>query len=117
MALNIIRAGATQTRTLPDGVKRSIMAYDSDVTLSFMRSEKNESVNSFHAHPHRQLVYILCGSGVFCVDNESELVKAGDCVSIPSDAVHSFTRIDEYTEWLEFFAPGRDDLAGEFKQA
>lgn len=115
MALSIIRAGATETRSLPDGVKRSIMAYDKDVTLSFMRSDRKESLNSSHSHPHRQIVYVLSGSGVFCIDGESEIMNAGDCVTIPANAAHTFTSFSEPTEWLEFFAPGREDLKAEFK--
>ncbi len=115
MALNIIRAGTTATRTLPDGVKRSIMAYDEDVTLSFMRSDTKEGFDSSHSHPHRQIVYVISGSGVFCIEGETGTMNAGDCVTIPANASHTFISFSEPTEWLEFFTPGRDDLRAEFK--
>lgn len=114
MSFELIRNGETKTRVLPDGVRRSILSCDSDVTLSLMRSDALESLDSTHSHMHRQIVYILRGSGIFRIGEETREVSAGDCITIEADAPHTFIHFSEYTEWLEFFAPGRSDLAPEF---
>ncbi|MBR5381420.1 MAG: cupin domain-containing protein [Oscillospiraceae bacterium] len=114
--MDIIHKGETKSVVMPDGALRSIVACDEDVTLVYMRSEKSGDVDSAHSHPHRQVVYVMQGSGRFKVGSEVMEVTAGDCISIPSDVPHCFVRFLEHTEWLEFFAPGRADLAHEFQR-
>src|SRR5262249_36416510 len=44
-----------------------------------------------HAHDPEQLYFILEGSGRMTVGTEAAQVKAGDCVFIPSGALHGLT--------------------------
>jgi len=117
MSFEIIHKGEMKSVVMPDGALRSIVACDRDVTLAYMRSERSGDVDSTHSHPHRQVVYVMQGAGRFKIGDDVQELKAGDCVSIPSNASHCFVRFFEHTEWLEFFAPGREDLAHEFTRA
>ena len=114
MPFDIVRKGETRTFVMPDGALRSVVACDKELTLSYMRSEASGDVDNTHSHMHRQVVYIMQGSGLFRLDGETLEVRAGDCISIGSNAKHSFVRFFEHTEWLEFFTPGREDLEREF---
>jgi mannose-6-phosphate isomerase-like protein (cupin superfamily) len=41
-----------------------------------------------HNHPEVQIYVIIAGSGQMHVDQESRTVSAGDCIFIPSNAMH-----------------------------
>ena len=41
-----------------------------------------------HRHPPEQVYYVLDGSGLMTVGDETERVGPGDCVFIPSDTPH-----------------------------
>jgi len=44
-----------------------------------------------HSHDyHEQIYYILKGSGIMTVGDESEVVKEGDAIYIPPSTVHGF---------------------------
>ncbi|HLZ62498.1 MAG TPA: cupin domain-containing protein [Ktedonosporobacter sp.] len=62
-----------------------------------------------HSHPHEQLTVVLRGELRFTLGEETQILRAGDAISIPSDIPHSAVAITE-TELLDVFTPVRDDL-------
>jgi mannose-6-phosphate isomerase-like protein (cupin superfamily) len=48
-----------------------------------------------HAHQPEQMYFILEGSGVMAVGDEQRPVSAGDCIFIPSFAVHGLQNNDQ----------------------
>jgi mannose-6-phosphate isomerase-like protein (cupin superfamily) len=45
-------------------------------------------IQKMHSHGPEQMYYVLEGEGVIIVGNETEIVGAGDCIFIPSNAPH-----------------------------
>ena len=93
-------------------VTRILLAFNDEeegYTLNKFSAEKGAQ-GPMHAHPHKQILYMLKGSGLFSAAGEEFDVKAGDVVEIGSDEPHTFLTFYEATEWLEFFTPHREDF-------
>jgi len=88
---------------------REILAWDKDYTVTRMTHERGFD-NPPHRHPHKQVMYILEGKGIFIRGDEELEVSAGDTIVIDSNVPHTFKYTLEKTVWLEFFTPGREDL-------
>ncbi|MBU5464893.1 cupin domain-containing protein [Anaerotignum sp. MSJ-24] len=93
-------------------VGRELLAYDEDYTVNRLFAPKGGN-GPIHKHPHKQVVYVLKGSGLFTCGGKDFDVKAGDVVQIESNEEHTFKDIYEDTEWLEIFTPGREDFKPE----
>ena len=87
---------------------RVILADDPDFTLTRMSAPPSRGPTP-HSHPHKQLVYVLSGSGAMLVGEELIPVKAGSVVAVPPEVPHIMHHVTEPTEWLEYFTPGRED--------
>ena len=48
-----------------------------------------------HAHEQEQCYYIISGSGKMFIDDQTQVVKKGDAVFIPSNATHGIENIGE----------------------
>lgn len=93
-------------------VTRNLLAFDDDekgYTLNKLSAKKGAE-GPMHSHPHKQVVYVLEGSGLFSADGNDFDIKAGDVVEIGSNEPHTFLMFYEDTQWLEFFTPQRDDF-------
>ncbi|MCH8012423.1 MAG: cupin domain-containing protein [Candidatus Marinimicrobia bacterium] len=55
-----------------------------------------------HNHVPEQIYYILEGSGLMTVGNETARVEPGDCIFIPSQALHGLKNKGEIT--LRYFS-------------
>ena len=86
---------------------RELLAQDEDYSFTRMTHPRGLD-NPPHHHPHRQVMYILKGSGVFLRGEEKLEVKAGDVIVIGPDVPHTFQYTNEETVWLEYFTPGRN---------
>ena len=87
---------------------RTVLADDPDYTLTKMSAQPCRGPAP-HSHPHKQLVYVLSGSGAMLVGDELIPVKAGSVVAVPPGVPHIMHHVTEPTEWLEYFTPGRED--------
>ena len=59
-----------------------------------------------HSHLPEQIYFILEGTGKMTVDKETREVRAGDCVFIPSQAVHGLANMaDSLLSYLSAAAP------------
>lgn len=88
---------------------RTVLEYDGDYTLTRMCCRPGLGPAP-HSHPHKQVIYVLSGRGVFLLDGRPIPVEPGSHVAIPSGAPHTFRCVYEEISWLEFFTPGREDL-------
>lgn len=96
-------------RDLPErAAERTVLADDPDYTLTRMSAQPCRGPAP-HTHPHKQLVYVLRGSGAMLVGNELIPVSAGSVVAVPPNVPHIMHHVTEETEWLEYFTPGRED--------
>ena len=87
---------------------RVILADDPDYTMTRMSAPPSRGPAP-HSHPHKQLVYVLSGSGAMLVGEELIPVRAGSVVAVPPNVPHIMHHADTPMEWLEYFTPGRED--------
>lgn len=90
------------------GVKRKILSYSNELMMCEITFEKGAKGN-FHSHKHLQITYIAKGSFEFTIDGETKIVKQGDSVYMPSDAVHGVTALEEGI-LVDVFNPMREDF-------
>lgn len=90
------------------GVTRKILSYSNDLMMCEISFEKGAKGN-FHSHKHLQITYIAKGSFEFTIDGETKVVKQGDSVYMPSDAVHGVTALEEGI-LVDVFNPMREDF-------
>ena len=96
-------------RDLPErAAEREVLADDPDYTLTRMSASACRGPAP-HSHPHKQLVYVLRGSGAMLVGDALIEVRAGSVVAVPPNVPHIMHHVTEDTEWLEYFTPGRED--------
>ena len=88
--------------------ERRVLADDPDYTLTKMSAPPSRGPAP-HSHPHKQLVYVLRGSGAMLVGSELVPVSAGSVVAVPPGVPHIMHHVTEDAEWLEYFTPGRED--------
>ncbi len=62
-----------------------------------------------HSHVHEQISVVLQGEVEFTIAGEQQMLRTGDAVVIPGNAVHTAKAIVQ-SELLESFAPVREDL-------
>ena len=61
-----------------------------------------------HSHPHEQITNILSGEFELTVDGRPMILRAGDYLVIPPEAVHSGRSITDCTI-IDVFCPVRED--------
>jgi len=90
------------------GVTRKVLSYSDELMMCEISFEKGAKGN-VHSHPHLQITYIAEGAFEFMIDGETKLVKKGDSVYMPSDAVHGVTCL-EAGKLVDVFNPKRDEF-------
>lgn len=96
-------------------VTRKLLAYEDSeggYTINYMQAAAGTQAPP-HSHPHRQVVYMLSGKGVFRCGEELQALTSGDVIQIDPDVPHTFDSISEDAAWLEFFTPQREDYRPE----
>lgn len=93
---------------LGGGIKRKIMAYDDRIMLVNVHFEAG-GVGALHNHYHSQVTYVASGEFEFTVDNEVKLVKEGDALYIPPNAMHG-TICKKSGILIDVFSPIREDF-------
>ena len=63
-----------------------------DISIQITDVDPNES-QFLHSHKEAQCYYILSGMGLMTVDDQTEEVKEGDAVFVPSNAAHGIKNI------------------------
>ncbi|MFC1633923.1 cupin domain-containing protein [Planctomycetota bacterium] len=63
-----------------------------DISIQITDVEPNES-QFLHSHEQAQCYYILSGTGWMTVDDQTEEVKEGDAVFVPSNSTHGIKNI------------------------
>ncbi len=65
-----------------------------------------------HRHPETEVFRVLEGRYLFVVDDRRFHAEAGDVVSVPGEAVHTFVNVaDAPSRQLVIFSPGLDAAA------
>ena len=90
------------------GVTRKILSYSEDLMMCEITFQKGARGN-VHAHEHLQITYIAKGSFEFTIDGETKVVKQGDSVYMPSNAVHGVLALEDGI-LVDVFNPMRKDF-------
>lgn len=90
------------------GLDRRIMAYDEELMLVEVTMDTG-AVGALHTHPHHQVDYLVSGCVEFELEGDKRIMRAGDSVVIPQNAVHG-ARALEPSVLLDIFAPMRKDF-------
>lgn len=90
------------------GVTRKILCYSDELMMCEITFKKGAQGN-FHKHEHLQITYIAKGSFEFTIDGETKIVKQGDSVYMPSNAVHGVTALEDGI-LVDVFNPCRQDF-------
>lgn len=90
------------------GVTRKILTYSEELMMCEIHFEKGAKGNT-HSHPHLQITYVAKGSFEFTIDGETKVVKEGDSVYMPSNAVHGVVALEEGI-LVDVFNPMRQDF-------
>ena len=96
--------------SLEPGVIRDLLAHCEAYTITRLFIDSG-TLNSFHSHSNSQAIFIMSGKGVFRTGAEYEEVISGECLQIQPNVLHGFCEVSERVQMLEFFTPGRPDIA------
>ncbi|MCK9862184.1 cupin domain-containing protein [Paenibacillus sp. ATY16] len=90
------------------GVKRKILCAEGSLMMMEVHFERGAEGYE-HKHPHEQMSYCLKGTMQFTIDGTVTVIKQGESVYIPSNALHGAKAL-EPSALLDTFTPIRRDL-------
>lgn len=93
---------------LGGGVSRQILGYNKDLMMVKVIFKKG-AIGAVHAHVHTQTTYCAGGAFEFSIGRETQVVKEGDALYIPSGMLHGVVCIEE-GELIDTFNPVREDF-------
>lgn len=98
--------GSESVEAVP-GVHLTQLAEGQGMSVQHFRIEPGATVPE-HSHLHEQAGWVQDGAGVFLVEGEELLVRAGDSYSIPSGQPHAVeVRSDDPLVGVDIFHPPR----------
>jgi quercetin dioxygenase-like cupin family protein len=89
-----------------ESIARRFITGDS-LTVARFELKKGGVVPS-HAHVHEQVSVVMTGALRFTVDGQNTIVRAGEVMQIPSNAVHSVEALEDALV-IDVFSPVRQD--------
>ena len=93
---------------LGGGTERRILAYNENLMAVEVGFEAG-AVGAPHTHPHTQCSYVLSGVFRYTVEEEEHLLRPGDSIIVPGDAVHGTVCVEQGV-LLDIFTPCRQDF-------
>ncbi len=91
---------------ISDTVERRFITADSMTVGRFML--KRGGVVPSHAHANEQISMVLSGALRFSIDGTETIVRAGEVMQIPGNAVHGVEALED-TIAIDVFHPVRQD--------
>ncbi len=97
-------------KTLVEGQNyRKVLAHSENVMIAEVYFE-NGAVGQPHTHVHEQISYCLEGEFEYTIEDNSQILKKGDSVFVPSNLLHSCKVLSDKGVLLDVFAPQREDF-------
>lgn len=103
-----ISGTATAVQDLGGGVSRQILGYNDQLMMVRVLFEK-AAVGAVHSHPHVQTTYCVSGAFEFSIGEETWIIREGDAMYVPSDALHGVVCLEKGV-LLDTFNPVRQDF-------
>jgi mannose-6-phosphate isomerase-like protein (cupin superfamily) len=98
MDMNMLITNRKNTRLGKyDGFKTNLLIGENNsgsknISIQFTDVELN-GMQFVHSHEQEQCYYIISGTGLMTIDNQTEEVEEGDAVFIPSNSSHGIKNI------------------------
>ncbi|NLK68022.1 MAG: cupin domain-containing protein [Clostridiaceae bacterium] len=99
----------TKSQNAGNGVTRKILGRGGSLMMVEVKFDKN-AIGDPHTHPHEQVSYIASGSFEFTLEGEKQILKKGDSVYIPANAIHETVALEDDSIILDVFTPQREDF-------
>lgn len=93
---------------LAKGIHSTILGHGGGLMAVENRFDKG-AVAPNHAHVHEQTVYIVNGVFEFYLDGEVRVLRSGDSLYAPANAVHGCVCLEQGLV-LDVFSPQREDF-------
>lgn len=106
--MNVVKNSEIQWTELGGGVKRKVLAHNSDGMVVQVQFEEG-AVGAPHSHPHVQCTYVLSGTFIFTVGGKEYEVSAGDTLAFERNETHGALCTAAGTV-LDIFSPMREDF-------
>jgi len=95
-------------KNVAPGMNRQIMGYDSNLMLVKVHFDKG-GIGARHQHPHQQVSYVVSGKFEVEIDSKKAILTAGDCFTVPQNAMHGAVCLEEGV-LIDTFSPMREDF-------
>ena len=93
---------------LDEKSRRKVLCHSDNLMMVEVTFDKG-GVGSMHRHVHEQITYVHKGSFEFTIEGETRIVKQGDSLYFPSDALHGCTALEDGV-LIDVFTPERKDF-------
>lgn len=93
---------------LGGGVSRKIMGWDNQIMMVIVKFEEG-AIGSPHQHFQTQTSYCAKGKFEFTIGDEKQIVKEGDGIYVPPNAVHGAICLEPGI-LIDVFSPVREDF-------
>ena len=97
-----------QWEELGGGLKRKIVAYDSNLMMVKVSFEKG-AIGTLHSHFHTQISYVESGEFEISIDGQKKILVKGDAYFIPPDLIHGALCLQPGI-LVDVFNPMREDF-------
>lgn len=105
---NFIKNSDVKVDKLQEGLSRQIMGYDSDLMVVRVYFDTG-TVAPTHKHFHQQVTYVEKGKFEVRIEDNAQVLEAGDAFIIPPNKMHGATCLEEGI-LIDTFSPKRDDF-------
>ena len=99
-----------KSTVMMEGVTRKVRARGGSLMMVEVTFDKKGTILPKHKHFHEQVTYIVKGSMEFEVNGETQIIKPGDSVYMPSNMEHGAVILEDDTVALDTFTPQREDF-------
>jgi quercetin dioxygenase-like cupin family protein len=103
-----IKDASLEWEIVDEFISRKIMGYD-DKLMTVKVAFKKGGVGAMHHHHHSQTSYVASGSFEITINDEKQVLKAGDVYYIPSNVPHGAVALEDGV-LIDSFSPMREDF-------
>lgn len=93
---------------LDDKTRRKVLCHDGSMMMVEVTFDK-DGIGVAHRHVHEQITYVAKGSFEFVIEGEAHIVRQGDSLYFPSNALHGCTALEDGI-LVDVFTPQREDF-------
>ena len=93
---------------IDENLDRAVVGYDDSLMLTIVKFKKG-GIGKLHHHIHSQVAYIASGSFEVQIEEEKQVLNAGDSFFLKTNVLHGVVCLEEGV-LIESFSPMREDF-------